>query len=1428
MNAIVPLNVAAIRVSANDRSNIVSKFKGRTAVFEKMPSGSTEKQASTGDRILQPLESDASPPDPLGIGIHLHWELPDYFRRGTQPAQGGDVVFPQAPNRWLVIRYLTVYDAGASQYGPVQTKGWIIESDYVSGQLSKDSTGVLRPAISVPIPTNPNPGQRPYMYMGRVVDLESWNPATELPSDYLPYYKGANGKPLYLTSVGFVGPSFSAYYPECSSVFGFWDHFKDVPSVFGPITGNTPIRFKVTYEVVGWINEPNADPLTNIAELVTEAYNRYVRQCATENVPVARTPADDFVGLAVQRFRWEFRKDNITFTLKPDKTLDTLNVPRRTVCGGIEQEIVWNMLTNPQTSFFLRNPNNPQSPAVWTDTVDLAVGNTTVEALSALLKKEMDDKTGDPVFHDNYEYLLNALQLGILRDLETHGNALITLEEDTHSKAFSQLSGGYLWVVEQKQHGPHSAGKPDEEINLPLDIAEQLSLLNRAQKDYDQGRAALDVMRKQLFMDWLRFVKIFVSGIPDPNVDLNDLSNFISTSEGGELTAVIDYGKNVGMLLYLQDPITAEIIGIQPPLQSLLPPEFSDPTSRAVAVWTQYEALLNMLASHPDWQLRATTAMPFSVPTDPVLVMEGSRLQPAQRNGRGPNIGVRVSGELLNKLQFKYENNNFIVSTGDLIGVPKMPDPIPMKADVQALVNETYLLAPALAATVANALKAKGGTDNPAVSRYADFVTALNFAQGGLSPAEGGTPSGLFLAVHTPDKTIAANPTETVSTPLALSVTFTNDTANGWPPDAVAWNTQPGLPEFTKDRYDPFLPVFLLWTAQLEPLKRDDGSNYGPRNLTNYFNLDADGIDYQYKPGASFTTGTAVRYKRSVTLSRATTYSLTNQIDSYVRNYPTDVETDAILEEAKSVYQSRKIVSQGLGGFSLEQTLRTLIPKVPVQDLVKGARDVITTDVNDAAVANSIDDWYNFGFNGYAPIDVGLLAQHNFGPFRSGFGEIFTLEIVDVFGQRMTLSTSSTNPDGSLQVTVAQSLKPDAGDLPNQGKIFFPPRLLAPARLWFAWLSAIHNKLDSSDFVEMNSHPATTPVFGWVMPNHLDNSLFFYDANGAAIGSFGVEHGDLVYRTRAGNVNNPKSLLEKDIGPKGSPTVNPHLADFMWYIKGKDNQFLLDLMTAIENSDKFINPVRFAQDPSLAVLIGRPLALTRAVIGLESGGNVLPVSQADVTPNDPFPLDVKNDRYKYFDRQQASSAKLASVAFPVRLGDLANVDDGLVGYLIEVAGPNPYGTFYSPAAPADGSHGVERPKANTIELTLNAGAKTVTMLVDPRSPVHATTGVLPVQARQIPADQYAETVRRLAVTFFTHPILSMNQRLVVPLPQVSNYEWSWINFGSENPLPLPANAANEFATFGYTPQTILEGWLRLRAATFLKLIPPKNPEDRGE
>ena len=255
------------------------------------------------------------------------------------------------------------------------------------------------------------------------------------------------------------------------------------------------------------------------------------------------------------------------------------------------------------------------------------------------------------------------------------------------------------------------------------------------------------------------------------------------------------------------------------------------------------------------------------------------------------------------------------------------------------------------------------------------------------------------------------------------------------------------------------------------------------------------------------------------------------------------------------------------------------------------------------------------------------------------------------------------------QTNVAQSLRPRQNDLGNKEKIFLPPRLNTPSRLWFRWLSATHdNQVDGvcSDFVEMNSHGSTSPVFGWVIPNHLDNSFFFYDVNGRAIGAFGIEHGELKYRTRAGNMQNPRDLLEDDIGPEnGAPLVNPHLAKIMWYFNGQDADFIGTLMSTTSGASKLCNPTRFAQNTSLAVLMGNPLALTRAVLGLESEGAVLPVSQADTSNNHPFADDVNNNRFEYLERQKTSSAALGDVQFPLRLGNLSNIDDGLVGFFIE-------------------------------------------------------------------------------------------------------------------------------------------------------------------
>ena len=63
---------------------------GRMAAFQKLGAGT-----ATGDQLIVRLESRNGAAAQLKPGIHLHWELPDHFRRGRQAAEGGPLAsFP--------------------------------------------------------------------------------------------------------------------------------------------------------------------------------------------------------------------------------------------------------------------------------------------------------------------------------------------------------------------------------------------------------------------------------------------------------------------------------------------------------------------------------------------------------------------------------------------------------------------------------------------------------------------------------------------------------------------------------------------------------------------------------------------------------------------------------------------------------------------------------------------------------------------------------------------------------------------------------------------------------------------------------------------------------------------------------------------------------------------------------------------------------------------------------------------------------------------------------------------------------------------------------------------------------------------------------------------------------------------------------------
>jgi hypothetical protein len=114
-----------------------------------------------------------------------------------------------------------------------------------------------------------------------------------------------------------------------------------------------------------------------------------------------------------------------------------------------------------------------------------------------------------------------------------------------------------------------------------------------------------------------------------------------------------------------------------------------------------------------------------------------------------------------------------------------------------------------------------------------------------------------------------------------------------------------------------------------------------------------------------------------------------------------------------------------------------------------------------------------------------------------------------------------------------------------------------------------------------------------------------------------------------------------------------------------------------------------------------------------------------------------------------------------------------------------------------------------VDASLAATQQLFTALIDPRAPIHLTSGVLPTQALQIPPGQYIGALQSLGVTFTTRPVLSDELGLHLPLPAEPGYLWSWVAPGRPAQLLSPTTQP-ESPVYGHGPQTLTDGWLLLQ------------------
>jgi hypothetical protein len=253
-----------------------------------------------------------------------------------------------------------------------------------------------------------------------------------------------------------------------------------------------------------------------------------------------------------------------------------------------------------------------------------------------------------------------------------------------------------------------------------------------------------------------------------------------------------------------------------------------------------------------------------------------------------------------------------------------------------------------------------------------------------------------------------------------------------------------------------------------------------------------------------------------------------------------------------------------------------------------------------------------------------------------------------------------------------------------------------------------------------------------------------------------------------------------------------------------------------------VDPYAHTGDEHLALLIGHPVAVLRAKLRLEI--------------NEPIHPEIVN---------------LTRV--PVRLGSLAQWQDGLYGFFIN----DDYRTFYAVDKSAaelarevgplrgflqpvtetdnyfqtfaddlgvnvvDHSAPVDHPFVDTssiLHLVPNQEVM-LTFLMEPHSVVHATTGYLPRKEIGMRREWVAKALARLSPTFRFGPVMVDPKRIRMPVPSEIHGTWSWDHRADlvrwqEDPV---VNSTGD-ATLPADPCEAQEGWLRM--------VPPKD--DTGQ
>ncbi|TKB52736.1 hypothetical protein [Ferrimonas aestuarii] len=803
------------------------------------------------------------------------------------------------------------------------------------------------------------------------------------------------------------------------------------------------------------------------------------------------------------------------------------------------------------------------------------------------------------------------------------------------------------------------------------------------------------------------------------------------------------------------------------------------------------------------FELTATPADYYKEPTEPVILLAQSKvgdgddndnpLSDLVRNGKAAVIPCRLNAEIVTPSQpVTYPAPLSQLSTNLNTKIPGLSQTL------QSLAQELYLLTPELSSTVTEADLEQAAADNQQLHYNALHNVTLSSAPQGLK---------------------------------------------GKLPYYTAYNW--------RQNRDPFLPLFIWWNADYRFSDQFDTATQSyPSDFLDQFELGQYEVELQpsssainnFKPGTS--TNNSFPVHGLISLSSAATTSLCDQISTYCSHYLNyDPQQGAPVSgtenydeklkfyQAYSDYKTRNILSQGLSGFNPGIVTREQELQIPInipqnwtsQDPKTGfglaLQNLWPTSLLHGQSLDWPIEWNDEGPNPDA--FAGGNTKAYFNPLRAGFLKLTDIVLVDAFGRSVTLP--KPNPTAVAETMTSAQTPPD-----QQGhNTYLAPRLAQPSRVNFNWRAA-ESTSGISSYLEDGDHPAASPICGWLWPNHLDDSLMLYDAAGRPMGSLGTRETKLHWFPVPGETTekgaNNRDQMQAYFAAKQANSV---FVDFVCDYLYADSTSVIDtrfqqFLEVTRKAQQFIVTPEMQQSASLGVLMGEPLVITQASISITQKG---------------APFVGLNDRtYPKWDQSGPQFAINANEYIPYNFGNfnegnLSNLDircrigmaeiqtpnganipyfnDGVAGYFLG----EDWGTLYTPVA-MNNSNGITSVAAagtSPLNLKPNGSEAMLTLVMNPRAAVHATTGVLPMKPLSIPPELFADVLQKLQITFLTAPLLRAQTPPAIPLPAEAGYDWSWVEIGAPD-LPLQPAQGVTNAVFPQKPQMLVDGWLKLNNA----------------